>query len=369
MKIVVFAGGVGTRLWPLSRKHTPKQFEKIIGDKSTLQQTIDRLLPQFKPHDICIATGIRYKKIVLEQLPEIPSENFIFEPEMRDVGPAIGMAAMILEKRFENEPMAILWCDHLVKNISAFRDSLSLAENKIKNNEANFVFIAQKPRFANQNIGWIELGDQESISESGNINNSEEDVKIYHFKKLRYRPKLSDAQSFFENKNFVWNLGYFVTKPKFLTALFKTFVPDMYEKLLLIKNSWGTADFEKKLAEVFPTLEKISFDDAILEKLRGDGIYVISADLGWSDVGAWEALKEALSNTENDNVTKGNVMLEECADGLFFNYSNQLLVGIDLEKMLVINTNDVLLICPKTSVPKIKKLVENLAGTPNEHLT
>lgn len=370
MKIVVFAGGVGTRLWPLSRKHTPKQFEKIIGDKSTLQQTIDRLLPQFKPSDICIATGVRYKDIVLEQLPEIPSENFIFEPEMRDVGPAIGLAAMILEKRFEDEPMAILWCDHLVKNTSIFRDSLNLAENKIKNNEATFVFIAQKPRFANQNIGWIELGDQVSINQSNNKNELEDnDVKIYHFKKLRYRPKLTDAQSFLENKNFVWNLGYFVTKPKFLTSLFKSFVPDMYAKLLLIKDSWGTSDFEKKLGEVYPTLENISFDDAILEKISGNGVFVISADLGWSDVGAWEALKEALSNTENDNVTKGKVLLEECMDGLFFNYSNQLLVGIDLEKMLVINTNDVLLICPKTSVPKIKKLVENLAGTPNEHLT
>src|SRR5579859_2210941 len=105
MKIVIFAGGVGTRLWPLSRKNTPKQFEKIIGDKSTLQQTVERLHPEFKPEDIYIATGIRYKNIVTKQLPQIPSENFIFEPEMRDVGPAIGLVAALLNKQFPNEPL------------------------------------------------------------------------------------------------------------------------------------------------------------------------------------------------------------------------------------------------------------------------
>lgn len=362
MKIVIFAGGVGTRLWPLSRKHTPKQFEKIIGDKSTLQETVDRLMPQFKPSDICIATGIRYKDIVLEQLPQIPKENFIFEPEMRDVGPAIGLASSILEKRYEDEPMAILWSDHMVKNTDAFRNALSLAEQMIEGKQADFIFVAQKPRFANQNIGWIEVGEEIS-------NKGEEEIKIFNFKRLRYRPKLSDAISFFEDKNFVWNLGYFVTTPKYLNSLFKTFLPSMYEQLGYIKDAWGTDNYERILSEIYPSMEKISFDDAILEKMKQQNVFVISADLRWSDVGAWEALKEALSNTKEDNVTKGNILLEDCADTLFFNYTNQLMVGIDLTEMLLINTNDVLLVCPKTSVPKIKKLVESLSGTPNEHLT
>lgn len=369
MKIIIFAGGVGTRLWPVSRKHTPKQFEKILGDKSTLQETVDRLLPQYDPSDICIATGIRYKDVVLEQLPQIPEENFIFEPEMRDVGPAIGLAASIIQKRYGDEPIAILWSDHLVKNTVAFRDALSIADHKVRDNDANFVFIAQKPRFANQNIGWIEIGEP-FISANDSLNKSlSNGVDIYQFKKLKYRPKLSDAQSFFEDKNYVWNLGYFVTRSNFLTSLFKEHSPQMYEKLSVIADSWGTEDFDNKLKEIYPALEKISFDDAILEKMSAEKVYVISADLGWSDVGAWEALKEALCDSEEDNVTKGNVLVEESKDSLLFNYTGQLIVGIDLEKMLVINTSDVLLVCPKTSVPKIKKLVENLVGTPNEHLT
>lgn len=357
MKIVVFAGGVGTRLWPLSRKNTPKQFGKIIGDKSTLQQTVERLLPQFSPSDIYIATGVRYEKVVQEQLPQIPSANFIFEPEMRDVGPAIGLVGAILEKKHKNEPIAILWSDHLVKNQDQFRKALKTAEELITKNEGRFVFIAQKPRFANQNIGWIELG--QPMSSGSNI---------YHFKKLIYRPKLSEAEDFMKQGNFVWNLGYFVTTPGHLVSLFKTNASEMYEKLLLIQNAWATSSYEQILKEVYPTLEKISFDDAILQRMQQDSILVILEDLGWSDVGAWEALKEALAKTEDENITNGKIMLQDSRDSLMFNYTDQLSIGIDLDGMLVINTQDVLLICPKSSVPKIKKLVESLSGSPYEHL-
>ena len=124
------------------------------------------------------------------------------------------------------------------------------------------------------------------------------------------------------------------------------------------------------MAEIYPTLEKISFDNLILEKIDPSDALVLGADLGWSDIGAWEALKEALSKNVDENVTKGNVMLEDSVGIILaFNFTDQLVVGIDLDEMLVINTEDVILVCPKNSVPKIKKLVESLAGTPNEHLT
>lgn len=359
MKIVVFAGGVGTRLWPLSRKNTPKQFGQIIGDKSTLQQTIDRLLPEFKPEDIYIATGKQYIDTVRAQLEILPYENFIFEPTMRDVGPAIGLNMFLQAKLNPDEPVAILWSDHLVKNLVMFRHVLRLAEKSITKYNANFVFIAQEPRFANQNLGWIELGDK--VKE-------ENGAEIYHFTRLRYRPALEEAEQFFKQNNFVWNLGYFVTTPRFLVSLFKEYAPDMYEKLMQIQASYQTPEFESVVESVYPTLEKISFDDAILVKMSPENVYVISTDLGWSDIGAWDALKEALAETTEENITKGKVLLEDSTDSLIFNYNDQLAVGIDLNEMLVINTDDVVLVCPKSSVPKIKKLVENLKGTSNEHL-
>lgn len=359
MKIVIFAGGVGSRLWPLSRKNSPKQFGKLVGDQSTLQLTVERLLPEFDPSDIFIATGKQYKDIVMQQLPKLPKENFIFEPMMRDVGPALGLVACLLNKKFADEPIAILWSDHIVKNEVAFRTILRKAEQKVRSNEANFIFISQKPRFANQNMGWIEVGEKVEDLKEG---------ELFQFKKLRYRPSLDEAREFFQNKSFVWNLGYFVTTPSYLHSLFQQYTPDMCRALSDVASVWGTDGFEPKLDAVYPTLEKISFDDAILVKLQPDHMFVISADLGWSDIGAWESLKEALANHIDENVTKGNVLVEDSRDSLLFNFTNQLVVGIDLEELIVINTEDVVLVCPKSSVPKIKKFVERLNGTAHEHL-
>jgi len=192
---------------------------------------------------------------------------------------------------------------------------------------------------------------------------------MYRFNKLRYRPTVEEAQQFLASDDYCWNLGYFVTTPSYLTSLYKEFVPQMYEGLQEIGESFGTENFEQKLDKVYPTLEKVSFDDAILVKMQQRDILVISAELGWSDVGAWEALKEALAEREEENIIKGKVLLEGAQDNLVYNYNDhQLIVGIDLEHMLVINTPDVLLVCHQTSVPKIKKIVVNLVGTPHEHL-
>lgn len=359
MKIVVFAGGVGTRLWPLSRKNSPKQFEKILGDKSTLQLAISRLRPDFDFEDIYVATGKRYEKIVRAQLPKIPYKNFIFEPAVRDVGPAVGLSLSIIGRKHPNSPVAILWSDHFVKKERRFREVLRFAQDLVNKNNGSLILIGQRARFANQNLGWIELGEE--IREI-------KGTKVFKFRKLIYRPTIEQAESFLD-QNFAWNPGYFVTTPKFLLSQFEKFAPELHKGLMKIESTIGKKDFDEVLENVYPTLEKISFDNAILEKIDPKYVSVIAADLGWSDVGAWEALKEALESKSSENVTKGKVLMTDAADNLVFNYTDQLVVGIDLGKMIVINTDDVLLICQKNSVPKIKKLVQNLENTPNEHLT
>ncbi len=360
MKAVIFGGGVGTRLWPLSRKSTPKQFEKIVGDKSTLQLAVDRISPIISPEDIFVSSGERYGEILKKQLSQLPSSNFILEPEMRDVGAAVGLVAAILEKISPDEPFTILWSDHLVKNEELFRNILLAGAQVLSQDKNKIIFIGQKSRLATQNLGWIEYG--EKIKEVNAL-------PLYEFKSLHYRPSLESANAFHASESHAWNPGYFVTTPAFLMGLYKKYAGEMYEGLLQIQDAWGTDRYEETLAEIFPNFEKISFDNLILEKMgSGDG-YVIGADFGWSDIGAWEQLKEALSETADENVTKGKTMLEGSRDSLVFNYTNQMVVGIDLSEFLVINTEDVVLICPKNSVPKIKKLVESLAGTEHEHLT
>ncbi|OGE25097.1 hypothetical protein A3C26_02035 [Candidatus Daviesbacteria bacterium RIFCSPHIGHO2_02_FULL_39_12] len=360
MKIVIFAGGVGTRLWPLSRKNTPKQFEKIIGDQSTLQLAVQKLFPDFSWEDVYISTNEQYKKIIEDQLPKLPKDNIITEPALRDVGPAVGLAVANFMKTSPNEPMAILWGDHLIRKEDVFRNALKAAEKLVEKDPEKIVFIGQKPRFASQNLGYIEFNSEAEKTDG---------FPVYGFSGFEYRPHLSTAERFLKDGKHSWNLGYFVATPTFLWKLFEQFAPKLFVDLQKISESVGAKEYNQVLQAVYPQIEKISFDNAILEKLKKENGLVISVDIGWSDIGAWEALKEALAGSDDENVVKGNVELLDSKDSLAFNYNGQLLVGIDLAGMLVINTEDVLLVCPKSSVPKIKKYVESLAGGPNEKFT
>lgn len=360
MKAVIFAGGVGTRLWPLSRQKSPKQFEKILGNKSTVQLAVERLLPDFAYEDIYISTGEQYVDTVKEQLPDIPPDNIIGEPEMRDVGPAVGLMTAILDKEEPHEPFVILWSDHLVEKVDLFKKILKSAGEVIAKEKNKIIFIGQEPRFASRNLGWIEYGKRAK---------EHKDIEFNQFISFRYRPDPELAEKFYTGGMHCWNLGYFVTTPRFLLKQFEKFVPAMYKKLAKIAASWGKSEFKTVLKKEYPTLEKIHFDNAVLERLASENAYVVSKNIGWSDVGAWEALKEALQQAPDQNITKGKVLITDCKDNLIYNYTEQTVAAIDLEGMLVVNTDDVVLICHKDSVPKIKKLVNSLAGTQHEHLT
>lgn len=359
MKAIIFAGGVGTRLWPLSRKKSPKQFEKVIGDKSTLQLAVERLLPDFSWEDIFVATSDRYVGIIQKQLPKIKADNIIGEPESRDVGPAVGLVTATLIKRFPDTPIVILWSDHIVRQDELFRKILKSSAEIISREKNKILFISQKPRFASQNLGWIKFN---------RAINTVDGITLYAYDSFHYRPDLTTAEKFFKSGNYAWNVGYFVTTPSFLWHLFKEHQGTMYHILEQIHEQVGTSNFRSTVKKLYPTLPKISFDNAILEKVNSDNAYVIRENLGWSDVGAWEALKEALQTSPEQNVIQGKVLVTDCRDSLIYNYTNQMVVTIDLNGYLVINTKDVVLICHKNSVPKIKKLVEGLARSENEDL-
>ena len=361
MKAVIFAGGAGTRLWPLSRKKSPKQFEKLIGDKSTVQLAVERLIPEFKYEDIYIATNKIYKDIIQKQLAKIPKKNFIFEPEKKDVGPAIALVMGIFAKTMPKEPLAILWSDHLVKRTNVFKNILKKAGNYIEKDPNKIIFIGHKPRFASTNLGYIHT-NRKSIYFSGQT--------FFGFEGFKYKPDEDTAKKFFQTDEYAWNLGYFVTSAKFLYQEFATLAPNIYENTEKIVAHYGKKEFDSVLKKNYGKAESISFDNAILENLDKKDALVIVEDIGWSDIGAWEALKESLETHQYENVIRGKVHLEDVHDSLIYNYEDKkLIVGIDLDENIVVNTEDVLLITKKTSVNKLSKVVKTFEGTENEKLT
>jgi len=360
MKAVIFAGGVGTRMWPLSRKKTPKQFGKIIGSKSTLQLAVDRLRPEFSWDNIYISSGIKYSPLIKKQLTHLPKENIIGEPVMKDVAPAVGYLMAILAKKNPNDPVVILWSDHLMKHVKRFKKILIEGGQYIRKNPNKFLFIGQKPRFANQNLGWIEYGKKIAKLDG---------YSVREFKDWHYRPDQKTADKYFKSGHHAWNPGYFVVNPSFVLEQYKKYVPKMYDELIKLQESYGSLKHKKQLNKIYPTFERISFDDAILEKVPAEQAVVVSADLGWSDIGTWEALKEALQTYPTQNITKGKVVCYNAKNNIVYSTTDQLIAAIDLKGTVVVTTDDAVLVCPQESIPQIKKMLKSFAGTDLEKYT
>lgn len=360
MKAVIFAGGVGTRMWPLSRKKTPKQFEKIIDNKSTLQLAVDRLRPEFAWENIYISSALEYQAKIVKQLHSVPKRNIIGEPVMKDVAPAVGYLMAILALEGPNDPVVILWSDHLMKHVDRFKKILLEGGEYVRNNPSKFLFIGQKPRFANQNLGWIEFGKK--IAKLDGLN-------IREFKSWHYRPPQETADKYFKSGRHAWNPGYFIVNPVNVLRQYQKHAPEMYKKLMQLQESYRKKNHQQVLAKIYPTFEKISFDDAILAKVPPQNAVVVSADLGWSDIGTWEALKEALQTHPAQNITKGKVVSYESKNNVVYSTTKQLIATIDLKGMVVVTTDDAVLVCPQESIPDIKKMLKTFEGTDLEKFT
>ncbi len=355
MRIVIFAGGSGRRLWPISRQASPKQFEPIVGELSTLQLAAGRVAPVYGYDNIFVASNERYEAIIKQQLPEVPAANIFFEPARRDLGAAVGLAMAQLAKFGEDEPVAILWSDNYIENEPAFIELLKVAEQLVEEKKADILFIGETPRFANDNLGWIGLGE-----EAGTVG----ETPYYGFKSLTYRPSLEQCRDIFEQGTHVWNTGFFVTTPGYILGLYRRFSPDIWRQLSEIETSIGTDAYEETLNRVYPEIEAISFDDAILEHMDTDGAFVLHSEMGWSDPGTLYALKEAINPDTERNVTKGLVLDAASRDSLIYNYdSNKLLVAIGLDGVIVVNTDDAILVVHKDHIPLVKQVIDELQDT------
>jgi len=337
MKLIIFAGGIGTRLWPLSRENSPKQFDRIFNGRSTLELAIGRVAPIFGLENIFIQTQAKYKKIVEDQVPGLPKENIILEPERRNLGPAVCLAMLHLKKKNYSGPIAILWSDHLMERVEEFVGALRFGEKLIELEPNRFVFLGERPRFANNNLGWVRTG-----AKAGDIDQAD----YYGFAGWKYKPGIAECDEMYKSGEYFWNPGYFITSVDFLIDQYKQLAPGIFKAV-------SSGDYARA--------EKTHFDEAIIEKVDLSNAVVLKTNMGWSDPGTLYALKEALHENSQANVVKGLSSLLDTEDSLIYNLeAGKLIAGVGLKGMVIVNTPDALIVAPKNEVVKITKLIDQM---------
>lgn len=340
MKIVIFAGGRGTRLWPLSRKNSPKQFDKIFDGKSTLELAYERVADFFGVDNIYVQTIADYEKTVIKELKNLPRKNIFVEPCRKNVGPAVAFAMHKLQTMGYSASVAIAWADHLMDRPHEFTRNLKIADKLLAVNSKRFVFMAERPRFSNNNLGWIYVGDKE-----GEVDG----VDYFKFKGWKYKPDQEECDRMFKSGEYFWNPGYFISSVDFIVEKFKKFEPDLMKKIV-------SGKYEK--------IKPISFDRAIAEKIEWSEAVVLKTDMAWSDPGTLYALKEALEKSRDENVTRGRVLNLRSKDCLVYNFEDKKLIAtVGLEGMVVVNTKDAAIVVAKDKVKEVTELVEKLENS------
>ncbi len=349
MKCVILAGGSGTRLWPLSRQKKPKQLQSLVSEKTLLQETIDRL-DFLSPEDIYIATNSEYANEIIKQAHKISKENIIIEPAMRDTATCICYSAFYLAEKFPDEVMAIIYADHLIQDKEEFVEKLKIAE-KLAREEKTLNIIEVKAKFPNTNLGYVKIGNMLKV-----INGHE----IYEFLEFKEKPDSETAKKYLDSYQYLWNTGYYVWSIEEILKQYKKFLPDTYNKLKEIFDNWNSPQREQLISTNYSSCEKISVDYAIMEKVEKEKVRIIPANLGWSDIGTWDAIYEELQKDSDQNLTKGNSINIDTKKSLIYNYTDKLITTSNVEDLIIVATDDSILVIKRDNGQEVKKIVERL---------
>lgn len=357
--LVIMAGGVGSRFWPMSRPECPKQFIDVLGvGRSLLQLTVDRFGKDFEPEHIWVVTSAKYLDMVRQQLPEIPTDNILLEPCMRNTTPCIGYVAWKIRKRYPDATLVVSPADHFVLDTNEFRRVIAQGLDFVSDN-SRVLTLGMKPTRPDTGYGYIHAGGQLTGSD------------VCEVQAFREKPQLEVAKQYLAEGGYYWNAGIFLWRAQTAEAAIRLFEPEMAQIFDKMQDSFYTANEQAVVNELFPQCKSISVDFAVMERLGGQkvelcgsesGVFVLPSDFGWSDLGTWGSLYTQLDKDDNMNAIVGSqhVSMIESTDCVVRASGQIKMVLQGLDGFIVAEDNNTLLVCKKDQEQRIKSFSETL---------
>lgn len=340
---VIMAGGGGTRLWPLSRQHTPKQMIKLLGDRTLFQIAVERLAPLFPPEQIWVVTTASYANELQRECPYIPGENFVLEPKPRGTAAAIGLTAHRLHQRDPQAVMACLTADHFIGNEAGFRAVLAAAGQVAQDN--HLVTLGIRPTFPSTGYGYIQRGEALSTVDR---------FDVFHAARFKEKPALPEAEAMLADGLHTWNSGMFIWRTERILAEFQRQMPDFYTRLQAM-----AAD-PNQFVPLWEDIKSETIDYGIMEQATDVAVIPVG-DLEWNDVGSWDALFDVLKADEQGNILASGQHLNLNSTGtLVHSTTGRLIATIGVSDLVIVDTGDALLVCPRHLAQEVKKVVERL---------
>lgn len=340
------AGGVGSRFWPVSTQHFPKQFHDMLGTGETLiQKTFNRLARLIPSENIFILTNERYNDLVFEQLQDVTKRQVVLEPAMRNTAPCILYASLKIQKENKDAVMIVAPSDHWIEDEDTFSENVKTAFDFCESNDA-LMTLGITPTFPNTGYGYIEY-DKTSTNEIKSVN------------QFREKPDYETAKTFLDQGNFLWNAGIFMWSVKTVINTFKSNQPELFELFESGFNVYNTEFEDDFIRDNYGKAENISVDYAIMEK--SGNVYVIPATFDWNDLGTWGSLYDKLDKDKNANaVVNSKVLLEDSNGNMIRSKKDKIVVVDGLNDYIIVDKDEVLLIFPKEKEQDIKKVLQNV---------
>lgn len=347
MWAVIPAGGSGTRLWPASRRNRPKFLLPLPGPQSMLQATWERLRPLVAPQHCFVVTGAAHVAAVREQLFELPAEQVIAEPAPRGTGPAIGLAAFLVARHAPQALMGSFAADHFVAEPEAFRRAVRAGLRAAS--EGYLVTIGVPARYPETGYGYIRIGEPLFTAD---------DLTVHRVWQFKEKPDRKTAEAYVRSGEYCWNASMFLWRVDVFLEALRELLPDVHAPLAAIAACWGTPEGQRCLEELWPTVPEVTIDQGIME--RSSEVAVVPAEFGWADLGDWHGLAELLADDADDPVVLGCEHLGLDTRATLIYGGRRLVVTLGVEDLVVVDTDDVLLVAHRSRAQDVREIVRQL---------